>query len=196
MEYILLLLCSLCSINTYYLLNKGENTVSDTLQIIIALLTVISTLTGVIITIHKNTKETNKKIDDLNIGKFKDRTLCNYLYNSIGKGNDDKTLTGQHKDLEKLLQKEIEIIEQRYSNENKLLTDFTYQQHNIYKTIEDFNLFMQDWKRLVQENNELKGTVISLSHQLENSNNKIIELESQLANQQKNHKHQKNDFSI
>lgn len=182
MEYILLMLCSLCSINTYFLLDEGENTVSETLQIIIALLTVISTLTGVIITIHKNTKETNKKIDDLNIGKFKDRTLCNYLYNSIGKGKDDKTLTGQHKDLEQLISKDFEIIAKRYEDEDIVYRNFTQQQKDLKTTLDNFS---RDYYEHIKNEHILYDKCTQLELQNEKLTNENLELKQIIAKQKK-----------
>lgn len=178
-------------------------------SVIITLITaIVSALLSCFITLYVSKRsQLNNNTDALKnlynrLGLCNEETLrksilnkFNAILNDIGRENSS-SLTQHHKDMEKLLQKEIEIIEQRYSNENKLLMDFTYQQQNIYKTMEDFNLFMQDWKRLTVENNELKATVISFSQQLENANSKIKQLESQISNQQKNHKHQKDDFSI
>ena len=56
---------------------------SDFIQITITILTIVTTITGLILTIYKNAQQTNKKIDDLKIGKFRGQTLCNFLFNQF-----------------------------------------------------------------------------------------------------------------
>lgn len=192
LEYVLLMLCSLYSINAY-MLQERETFMSDFLQI----LTVITTIAGLILTILKNAQTTNKKIDNLNIGKFKGQTLCNYLLNNfkgleiiIGKGKDDKTLTGQHKDLQKALDKEINLIEQRYAEEEKRLMQFSSEQQNTAQAINDFKLFMASWTKTTAENNDLKIQISSLKQQLEFLSQKVNELEkqNQILKYQSHHK--------
>ena len=151
----------------------------------------------IIITIYKEAKRTNKKIDDLNIGKFKGQTLCNYLRNNfkslndvIGKGKNDKTLTGQHKDLKKALNKEINLIEQRYAEEEKRLNQFTSEQQNTVRVINDFKLFMESWTKTTAENNNLKIQLSDMKQQMILLNNKVNELEkqNQILKYQSHHK--------
>ena len=54
----------------------------------------------------------------------------------IGKTPDDKTLTGQHKDLKKLLQKESEAAEQRYAELDKHLRNLAMGQSSIWRSVE------------------------------------------------------------
>lgn len=57
------------------------------------------------------------------------------IQKDIGKTPDDKTLTGQNKDLKELLQKEIETAERRYTESDKRLRDFILAQHNTVKPV-------------------------------------------------------------
>lgn len=101
------------------------------------------------------------------------------VYENIGKNPDDKTLTGQHKDLQKALDKEINLIEQRYAEEEKRLNQFSSEQQNTARTINDFKLFMESWTKTTSENNDLKIQILSLKQQLELLNQKVNELEKQ-----------------
>ncbi len=139
------------------------------------------------ILLHTYTLEkTSKKIDNLNIGKIEGQTLCNYLLNSfqnlddvIGKSNNDKTLTDQHKDLQKALNKEINLIEQRYAEDEKRLNQFTNEKQNTARAIKDFKLFMESWTKTASENNDLKIKISSMQQQINLLNHKIDELEKQ-----------------
>ena len=128
----------------------------------------------------------NKKIDNLNIGKIKEQTLCNYLLNSfqnlddvIGKGNNDKTLTKQNKDLQKSLDKLNSFLKQQYAEDRKRLNQFTNEQQNTARAIKDFNLFMESWSKISAENNDLKIQISSMQQQIHLLNHKINELEKQ-----------------
>lgn len=188
LDYILLLLCLICSISTYNLFQNEVTYMSDFIQITITILTIVTTITGLILTIYKNAQKTNKKIDDLKIGKFHGQTLCNFLFNKfntihndIGKTSNDKTLTGQHKDLQKLLQKEIETAERRYTEEEKRIRNFNSDQHDMLQTITQFRLFMDSWTRISEDNNKL--------------NLRILQLEQKIAEQIKENENLKNHIS-
>lgn len=112
--------------------------------------------------------------------------MCNYLRNSfkslndvIGKGKNDKTLTGQHKDLQKALNKEINLIEQRYAEEEKRLNQFTSEQQNTVRVINNFKLFMESWTKTTAENNNLKIQLSDMKQQMELLNQKVNELDKQ-----------------
>ncbi len=116
------------------------------------------------ILLHTDTlKKTSKKIDNLNIGKIEGQTLCNYLLNSfqnlddvIGKSNNDKTLTKQNKDLQKSLDKLISLLKQQYAEDRNRLIQYTDDQRETARAINDFTLFMESWTKTVAENNDLK----------------------------------------
>ena len=137
--------------------------------------------------LHTYTLEkTSKKIDNLNIGKIEGQTLCNYLLNSfqnlddvIGKGNNDKTLTKQNKDLQKSLDKLNSFLKQQYAEDRKRLNQFTNEQQNTARAIKDFNLFMESWSKISAENNDLKIQISSMQQQINFLNHKINELEKQ-----------------
>lgn len=137
--------------------------------------------------LHKDILEkTNKKIDNLNIGKLEGQTLCNYLLNSfqnlddvIGKGNNDKTLTKQNKDLQKSLDKLNSLLKQQCSEVEKRLNQFTNEQQNTAGAIKDFQLFMESLTKTAAANNDLKIQLSSMQQQIHLLNHKINELEKQ-----------------
>ena len=139
------------------------------------------------ILLHTDTLEkTSKKIDNLNIGKIEGQTLCNYLLNSfqnlddvIGKGNNDKTLTKQNKNLQKSLDKLISLLKQQCFEVEKRLNQFTNEQQNTARAIKDFKLFMESWTKTASENNDLKIKISSMQQQINLLNHKIDELEKQ-----------------
>lgn len=112
------------------------------------------------------------------------------VFEDIGKTPNDKTLTGQHKDLRKALDKEINLIEQRYAEEEKRLMQFSSEQQNTAQAINDFKLFMASWTKTTHENNDLKIQISSLKQQLELLNQKVNELEkqNQILKYQSHHK--------
>ena len=137
--------------------------------------------------LHTDTLEkTSKKIDNLNIGKIEGQTLCNYLLNSfqnlddvIVKGNNDKTLTKQNKDLQKSLDKLISLLKQQCSEGEKRLNQFTNEQQNTARAIKGFKLFMESRTNTASENNDLKIQLSSMQQQIHLLNHKIDELEKQ-----------------
>lgn len=139
------------------------------------------------ILLHTDTlKKTSKKIDNLNIGKIEGQTLCNYLLNSfqnlddvIGKSNNDKTLTKQNKDLQKSLDKLISLLKQQYAEDRNRLIQYTDDQRETARAINDFTLFMESWTKTVAENNDLKIQLSSMQQQINLLNHKINELEKQ-----------------
>lgn len=74
---------------------------------------------------------------------------------NIGKTPDDKTLTSQHKDLQNLLEREIDTAEKRYAESEKRIRSFTVEQHNMARVVADFQQFLDSWERLAAEVNEL-----------------------------------------
>lgn len=186
LDYILLL-CLICSISTYSLFQNEVTYISDFIQITITILTIVTTITGLIFTIYKNAQQTNKKINDLKIGTFRGQTLCNFLFNQfnsihndIGKG-DGPSLTKQHKSIKKALNKEIQLIEQRYAEEENRIRAFNSQQHDMLQTITQFRLFMDSWTRISEDNNKL--------------NLRINQLEQKIAEQTKENEKLKNHIS-
>ena len=111
--------------------------------------------------LNRNTEEVQKIARQL--GLSDEQTMSHKLsgqyqkiVDMIGKQSDDKTLTGQHKDLYEALSKEITITEQRYAEEEQRICRFTSEQHEIAKTIAEFQLFMESWKRLTSDYNDMK----------------------------------------
>lgn len=130
--------------------------------------------------IEKNTEELQQikrqlGLDDSQTLSSKFSLQYNNISKSIGKTDDDKTLTGQHKDIQTMLQKEIETAERRYSDEERRIRNFTYEQHEIAKTIDEFHLFMESWKRMASNTNAMQEKI----HQLE-LENETLKRENQL----------------
>lgn len=117
--------------------------------------------------LNKNTDNIEKLSNS--ITKLKDVQKKNYkcISKEIGREINDKTLTDQHKDLQYLLQKEIDTAERRYIEEEKRIRDFTVEQHNMNDTIKDFRLFIDSWQRMSSEINENKQRINKL--EIENS---------------------------
>lgn len=90
----------------------------------------------------------------------------NHILKNIGKTDDDKTLTGQHKELQKLLEKEIETAERRYIEDEKRINRFTLEQQEMARTVNDIQLLAESWKRLAAECPELRKRIKKL--ELEN----------------------------
>ncbi len=92
-----------------------------------------------------------------------------YILANIGKGINDKTLTAQHGDLQALIQKEIELSEKRYTDEEKRVEKFTKKQKNMAKTLEEFTLFLESWQIMAENENNLMERI----KQLETDNQKL-----------------------
>ena len=143
------------------------------LDTIISIITAVAAIIAPIIAIVSMSRKTNDKIDNLirTVGTFSDQTLCGYLKstreNDLGKTNEDRSLTGQHKDMQSMLQKEIDTAERRYTESEARIRNFTAQQHNMAETINQFRLFMESWERLASENSDLKRRIVILENQVE-----------------------------
>lgn len=107
------------------------------------------------------------------------------ILESIGKTPDDKTLTSQHKDLQVLLEREIETTERRYTDSERRLRDFTAEQHNMAATVADFRQFLDSWERLTAEANELNYRNALLQEQIENLSHDKQQLQREVQRLQK-----------
>ena len=114
-------------------------------------------------------------LDDSQTLSSKFSLQYNNISKSIGKTDDDKTLTGQYKDIQTMLQKEIETAERRYNDEERRIRNFTYEQHEMAKTIDEFHLFIESWKRMAVNTNAMREKI----HQLE-AENETLKRENQL----------------
>lgn len=74
-----------------------------------------------------------------------------------------------------MLQKEIETAERRYNDEERRIRNFTYEQHEMAKTIDEFHLFIESWKRMAVNTNAMREKI----HQLE-AENETLKRENQL----------------
>ena len=171
-----------------YLLIMEENSMSFTESVLVATIPTVVGIAGTYFAtsrsnVNKNTNVVRKLTEKLGISKSQTLTKSiedkfNSIHNDIGRG-EGSTLTKQHKAIEKKLNKEIQLIEQRYDEEKNQLADFNSEQHDIAETIKDFRLFMESWLKATAENNDLKVHITELNHKVELLNNKINSLEQE-----------------
>ena len=70
----------------------------------------------------------------------------------MGTSLDSKTLTGQHIDIQKLIENAFSQIKSRYEKEDDSYRYFTMQQKDIKDTVDNFS---KDYARLISENRSL-----------------------------------------
>lgn len=150
--------------------------------------------------IHKNTSALKKIARQMGLNN--EQTLSksitdkfDTIYDNIGKSSNDKTLTGQHMDLQNLLEKEINTAERRYIEEENRIRNFTSEQHDMLQTITEFRLFMESWTRMSADMNKLNFRIQQLEQELSeqiNANEKlknhvsVLEKESKILKSQCN----------
>lgn len=122
--------------------------------------------------VKKNTEEIQilsrrLGLDDKEALSSKLESQYQSILKEIGKTDNDKTLTGQHRDMRTLLQREIRTAERRYTEEEARIRNFTIEQHNMAKTIQEFHLFMESWERLAADNNDLLARISKLEQENE-----------------------------
>ena len=158
-------LCSVANIVywLYYFSYKGELSLTMDIFLKYILAPILTGILALISTylvarksqIKKNTekmKELSQLISENNkliIERFES------VSNDIGR-KDYSSLTQQHFDMKNVLNKEIDIVERRYVEEEKRLNKFTEEQHNTVQTLEDFKMFMKSWEKTTAENYDLK----------------------------------------
>lgn len=116
---------------------------------------------------------------------FKLESMVNERYNWIsakmGKGINDKTLTAQHGDLQALIQKEIDLSEKRYTDEEERVRKFTKKQKDMARTVNEFKLFLDSWQQLADCENSLLERI----EQLERENGDLRAFNQELRRSQK-----------
>lgn len=179
------ILVSYITIALYYFIYfsfKGEIVMTKELfleYILPPLVTFLVALLTYLLTRHSQIKKNTEKVEELNRLISENNKLINLrfgsVYNDIGR-KDYGTLTQQHFDIKNILNKEIEVVERRYIEEEKRLNNFTIEQHNTAKTLEDFKLFMDSWERTTAERNDLVIENIKLKEENRDLIHKIKEL--------------------
>ena len=174
----------------YWIINSGGKIMSDsTLNIILAAAAIIGPIITFILSrksqISKNTEAIQRLARQLGVNDditFHKEFTEQYetIIGNIGRG-DKSTLTAQHDDLRNMLQKEIDVAERRYTEEEKRIRNFTAEQHNMAETIEDFKLFIESWQRLTSDMNDLNYQICRLEQENEELREKNKELKSQLC---------------
>lgn len=71
------------------------------------------------------------------------------------------------------------MLKQQYAEDRNRLIQYTDDQRETARAINDFTLFMESWTKTVAENNDLKIQLSSMQQQINLLNHKINELEKQ-----------------
>lgn len=179
------ILVSYITIALYYFIYfsfKGEIVMTKELfleYILPPLVTFLVALLTYLLTRHSQIKKNTEKVEELNRLISENNKLINVRFGSVSNDigrKDYGTLTQQHFDIKNILNKEIEVVERRYIEEEKRLNNFTIEQHNTAKTLEDFKLFMDSWERTTAERNDLVIENIKLKEENRDLIHKIKEL--------------------
>lgn len=179
------ILVSYITIALYYFIYfsfKGEIVMTKELfleYILPPLVTFLVALLTYLLTRHSQIKKNAEKVEELNRLISENNKLINIRFGSVSNDigrKDYGTLTQQHFDIKNILNKEIEVVERRYIEEEKRLNNFTIEQHNTAKTLEDFKLFMDSWERTTAERNDLVIENIKLKEENRDLIHKIKEL--------------------
>lgn len=120
------------------------------------LIAVIPSVVTAFITLYTSRRsQLNRNTDSIERLQEASKRTGDKIVEDIGKTPNDKTLTFQHKELQALLEKEIEVAERRYNEADMRIRSFTIEQHHMMKDVEKFRLFLDSWERLCAENNQL-----------------------------------------
>jgi len=155
------------------------------------LLVIVPSVITAIVTLRISRKSQlnsiTKAIDELSrkLGEFNDVPLehqlgvgikndnIQSLTKQIGIGKDEKSLTGQHKDI-------IDLITSDKDARAEALKKFSKKQKKILETTEEFKLFIEDWEKKTAEYNELTAEAERLREQNEEMKACIIEKEAEI----------------
>ena len=97
----------------------------------------------------------------------------------MGTNRDSKTLTGQHIDIQKLIEKDFSQIKSRYDKEDECYRYFTTQQKDIKEAVDNFS---KDYARLISENRSLHRKLQRSEEEKEALFDELEELRSQSIN--------------
>lgn len=173
---------------TYWILNIGGNSMSDhTLNIILAVAAIIGPILTFILSrksqISKNTEEIKNLARQLGVNDEKTfhaefSEQYSTIITNIGKSPDDRTLTGQHNDILKVIEQDFEKINSRYEKEDKSYRSFTMQQKDIKETLDNFS---KDYAKVIAHNQKLYYENCELREKYDNVLEENQELKSQLG---------------
>ena len=147
-----------------------------------------SFLTG-IITLHTsrksqmntNTNTLKKLCNRLGISHEKTLTqTINDKFDSISADigrNDNSSLTRQHMDMEKNILQSFKIIEKRYENEDATYRNFTQNQYDLKKTLDNFS---KDYYEHIKNENQLKVQISELTAENQKLHEQIKTLQKQI----------------
>lgn len=157
-NYFIIWICSIWGVISVFCL--GGNNMAWQYTLIIAVAPAIITAAVTIIGMKKSQmNKINDTVSELSkrIGGNNECTLSENISSKfdkidrdIGRG-ENSSLTVQHKDMSELINKEIDIVEKRYKEEEQRIRNYTLEQHKIAENIEQFQLLMNSWKRLAED---------------------------------------------
>ena len=209
---------TLCFITTT-IINGGFNSLMEVFlnNILPAIIAgVISLISGLLLARHSQIKKNTAAIGELSrqLGDFSERSLSNRIgnadklslsdqysdimesmKNATGVDKDRPSLSKQHEDLSKLLEKEIDIVEKRYDEENKKIQSFSFQEKDIYDKIEDLKTLMQSWLELTEDTKQMQIKIYELEADLKDSQTEVSRLEKENSVlQEKLYPHRDNQY--
>lgn len=209
---------TLCFITTT-IINGGFNSLMEVFlnNILPAIIAgVISLISGLLLARHSQIKKNTAAIGELSrqLGDFSERSLSNRIgnadklslsdqysdimesmKNATGVDKDRPSLSKQHEDLSKLLEKEIDIVEKRYDEENKKIQSFSFQEKDIYDKIEDLKTLMQSWLELTEDTKQMQIKIYELEADLKDSQTELSRLEKENSVlQEKLYPHRDNQY--
>lgn len=157
-----------CFAIAIYSLSEGAFNMDWWLAIIVAVIPAL--ITGLFTAfvsrksqIKKNTATLEKLTSS--IGEFEKGTLSNTIgadsadrsiVAQIGITANDKSLTGQHKDIMENLKMIMDFIASKSNDEKLRFAKFTAKQKDTKKKVEEISDFLKDWERLNSEVSELR----------------------------------------
>ncbi len=193
---------TLCFITTT-IINGGFNSLMEVFlnNILPAIIAgVISLISGLLLARHSQIKKNTAAIGELSrqLGDFSERSLSNRIgnadklslsdqysdimesmKNATGVDKDRPSLSKQHENLSELLEKEIDIVEKRYDEENKKIQSFSFQEKDIYDKIENLKTLMQSWLELTEDTKQMQIKIHKLEADLKNSRTEVNRLKEE-----------------
>ncbi len=170
----------------YILLKDGDIYMRE---ILIAVLPALITgLITFVLTRKSQIRKNTEVIENLSkhIGSKEEQSLedlIRSIKDDIGR-QSDSSLTRQHQNINKQIEKNFGVINNRYEREDEQYRLFTREQHNLKETLDNFS---KDYMNNIQIIDKLQSEKIKLEHELEKmreeNNNlkiKIVEYQEQL----------------
>lgn len=193
---------TLCFITTT-IINGGFNSLMEVflINILPAIITgVLSLISGLLLARHSQIKKNTATIGELSrqLGDFSERSLSNRIgnadklslsdqysdimesmKNATGVDKDRPSLSKQHENLSELLEKEIDIVEKRYDEEERKIRSFSLKELDMYDKIEDLRTLIQSWINLTDDVKKMQTKIYELKVSLETSQSEVNRLKEE-----------------